>query len=156
MEVYTEYIQCECLDLCHDAAVFLFLYENTIIVVSGVRSLYGELWLGVFVTCREYLCENVYSCVKETLSVPDVLHSSSALTPCQTAGLIWTHTSSFSHVASLFPSYLHSPTPVSFGGGLGGLFIVHLWAFLFTFTLPCKFCLGLEYVSYKSGPSCLT
>lgn len=49
---------------------------------------------GVFVTCREYLSENVCSCVKETLTVSDVLHSSSVLTPRQTAVFIWTHSSS--------------------------------------------------------------
>lgn len=43
VEVYIVYTQCECLDLCYDAAVFLFLYENTIIVVQGARNLYGEL-----------------------------------------------------------------------------------------------------------------
>lgn len=44
------------------------------------------------VTCREYLDENVRSCVRETLAVSDVLHSSSVLTPCQTAVLLWTRT----------------------------------------------------------------
>lgn len=43
-------------------------------------------------TC-EYLCGNVYTCVRETsVRVPDVLRSSSVLKRGQTAGLIWTHT----------------------------------------------------------------
>lgn len=53
-----------------------------------------RLVLGVFVTRRDYLSENVCSCVRETLSVSVVLHSSSVLTPRQTAVLIWTHSSS--------------------------------------------------------------
>lgn len=115
---------------CSISVSLCFLY--TIIVVSGARSLYGELWLAVFVTCREYLCENVYSCVKETLSVPDVLHSSSALTPCQTAGLIWTHTSSFSRVASLFSLLSSLPGPcLFFGGGVVYCTVMSLFVYVY-------------------------
>lgn len=100
------------------------------------------VWLSVYLIRHEYLCENVYTCLRETLGVSDVLHSSSVLTPGQTAGLTSASPLYFPHAFSLFPFL-----SVSFCVQL----IVHFCASLFMFVRQCTCCLTIKAVDLKPG-----